>query len=1050
MVILLIILIIQLTVGSFYFLPNKIKQAKAAGTTYYVDNTITDTNVASATPDCTNYNLTTYTCSGGSASAFATIADINAFSALAPGDSVLFRKGQTWREQLTVPSSGSAGNPITFGAYGEGVNPIISGANPVSTWTEYVANVTGSVTQANMRLSVAAGTAFVDFSSSGTLTSYLGKQIIITDSGGKTLTGYIKAAGTGETYGNELLGNTAYNNTTGIGSSNTTIASVAGGQSGNALQVTLNSGQTYGNGGQGLTAISGALLKNSTYVKKNTATALAIALISGTTWGTLNQKNNLTPSDWTQYSYYATADGTSIYHQCIVSGVATNAGLFDTSSVTQVLTPSTTGVTITSTANGSTYSWTTEDSGFNRNESSYNYTIVDTVPNIWKATLTSPPATFYVSFDSDKGKIKTSIADLTAAKDWFWASDVLYIYSESDPDTLYTTPGIQANIRNNLIIIDSKDYVTIENLTVTGSIFGAITPIGTSAGIIINSITSYLNGMGIAGSGSSVFTANNCVSYNSFNDNFQVAGTSTGTFNNCEAYNSSNDGFSSNTSGNINCNYCISHDAGVEGIGIQGPGDGYTAHGTGYFKVHYSIGYNNKKSCFTASNTTYGEFYNNTCYSNWDGKDTNGNPGGSGWSDGDMGVGIDTTGAVTYALKNNIFSGHQDEILVTAGAIAAGLTLVSDYNVIYDWRKADYAEKAFTWNDTKYNWADWKAQSGGDAHSINADPLFVTASTVTPDFHLQSVSPAINAGTNVGLTRDYEGNTVPHCSNTNPDIGAYEYQYTCPTSSGGGFPRGYYDPPLPGPNGFRCIINNDDASTNSREVTLTLEAGENVRYAAVSEKKEDFYNIGYEVFKPEVSYKKFILSLGDGLKRVYAQFLTEYSRFSDIVYDEIVLDTSENTEEEPSSAKATEGKQAEVPKGTESIAIVDGDLIRAINGFDVYIVKIVPSTSSGQVEKKFKRLILNPDIFNQYKHLKWENVKQVSQEILDQYTTSDLVRALGDTKVYKLYPDGDIGEKRWIKTLEDFLSFGYDWDSVYTINNYERDSYTNGVDLARE
>ena len=46
-----------------------------------------------------------------------TIAKVNS-STFQPGDSILFNRGDTWREQLTVSSSGSPGNPITFGAYG--------------------------------------------------------------------------------------------------------------------------------------------------------------------------------------------------------------------------------------------------------------------------------------------------------------------------------------------------------------------------------------------------------------------------------------------------------------------------------------------------------------------------------------------------------------------------------------------------------------------------------------------------------------------------------------------------------------------------------------------------------------------------------------------------------------------------------------------------------------------------------------------------------------------------------------------------------------------
>jgi hypothetical protein len=60
--------------------------------------------------------------------AWKTIAKING-SSFNPGDQILFKKGETWREQLTIPSSGSLGNPITFGAYGAGNKPVISGAN---------------------------------------------------------------------------------------------------------------------------------------------------------------------------------------------------------------------------------------------------------------------------------------------------------------------------------------------------------------------------------------------------------------------------------------------------------------------------------------------------------------------------------------------------------------------------------------------------------------------------------------------------------------------------------------------------------------------------------------------------------------------------------------------------------------------------------------------------------------------------------------------------------------------------------------------------------
>jgi len=88
--------------------------------------------------DATNGNDSN---SGTSQSAsWKTIAKVNS-SALQPGDYLLFKRGEMWREQLIVPSPGYSGNPITFSAYGSGEKPIINGSEVITGWTVHAGTI---------------------------------------------------------------------------------------------------------------------------------------------------------------------------------------------------------------------------------------------------------------------------------------------------------------------------------------------------------------------------------------------------------------------------------------------------------------------------------------------------------------------------------------------------------------------------------------------------------------------------------------------------------------------------------------------------------------------------------------------------------------------------------------------------------------------------------------------------------------------------------------------------------------------------------------------
>ena len=113
-------------------------------------------------------------------------------------------------------------------------------------------------------------------------------------------------------------------------------------------------------------------------------------------------------------------------------------------------------------------------------------------------------------------------------------------------------------------------------------------------------------------------------------------------------------------------------------------------------------------------------------------------------------------------------------------------------------------------------------------------------------------------------------------------------------------------------------------------------------------------------------------------------------------------------------------------------AISEGAIIKTTYNPDVYIVKY----KNG---KQFKRLILNPEVFESYGHLKWRNIQLVSKSVMNSYVTSNLVRVIGQSDIYRLIPNGDTGSKHYlVSTINHNLS------SVYTINSVDFGNYITG------
>jgi parallel beta-helix repeat protein len=99
--------------------------ANAFSSTYYLSNNGNDSNNG-LSPD----------------SPLKTISKLNSVvRELLPGDAVYFERGGYFTGQINISKSGTENNPIIFGAYGEGRNPIISGAVPVKGWVRYKENI---------------------------------------------------------------------------------------------------------------------------------------------------------------------------------------------------------------------------------------------------------------------------------------------------------------------------------------------------------------------------------------------------------------------------------------------------------------------------------------------------------------------------------------------------------------------------------------------------------------------------------------------------------------------------------------------------------------------------------------------------------------------------------------------------------------------------------------------------------------------------------------------------------------------------------------------
>jgi parallel beta-helix repeat protein len=673
----------------------------------------------------------------GAAVAWKTIAKVNA-SSFSAGDSILFNKGCTWREQLTVPSSGSAGLPITFGAYGTGANPIISGAELLTPGTSWGTYTTGTW---STTYSVSLGT-------DGTL-------------GGGTTDSNIRNVYTAT---NLTTSGTKVRFTFQAHSAQTTIISDAaiGERDGTSddfvsspTRITFDGGSTGCSIEAGATKVSDEI----TFTIDETKSYMVSMWRDGNGYHRLSYVN--------VFYYDVTNPGTNKSQDTTVSGMTEFA---------------------------------TETSSINKIEV-YNEPV-----NIWQATLTTEPQV--VLFDKTVGTKMGSVGALASATQWFWASNVLYVYSPSDPDTLYTSPGIESGGKRNYnILISNMDYVTIDGITTEMATYGFIVS-GTSDHIIVQNCTfrhgdpsyygfewyddgamggsnyvknctAYNNGFGISshnvigtGSGTESYIQN-CTVYSNWRDgillrgNYMIAennivygnGRLVGIFNGIHIYsNSSGEGTGDNNIVRYNIVYNQSGANNTDGAGIAV--DRWCSGN----KIYYNLVYNNNGQGIYTYDSPATEIYNNIVYGNVQNSSLT------------VKAEIALLGTVadlsTAIVKNNIAqatSANTYAIYIDAYTYNNTLDITNN-----DWYSA--ATSWYFWNDAAGNTlSTWNALTGVGT-DLNTNPL------LTATYKLGPGSPAIDAGVAiVGLHDlvnrtitggDYSGNTRIY--NKGVDMGAIE------------------------------------------------------------------------------------------------------------------------------------------------------------------------------------------------------------------------------------------------------------------------------------
>jgi hypothetical protein len=413
--------------------------------------------------------------------------------------------------------------------------------------------------------------------------------------------------------------------------------------------------------------------------------------------------------------------------------------------------------------------------------------------NIWEVAITTQPNQLF--FNGTRGTLETSIGSITAPNEWYWASNVLYVYSTSNPATAFTGPGIEASQRNYAIYGSSTTYVTISGLELDKSNgYGGLW-CGSCNNLLVTGVNAFWNyevGISIY-EGSGVVVTQSTAAYNGSSG--LGANTSPGilfdrdvSHDNCSLPNGAalNGGiymYGSSPNATVQYSYFYNNGVGMgDSIGWYGLGIWADTVGTGFTAKYNLVANNNEEGIRVEASTEFSVLYN-VVYGT-------GGTTGAGWA------GIDLAGnqsahapmSNSFVIGNTVYGGTSQGLIVQGSAVAGGCTnntvennifvhndqgastyvnfwasggcenITNGSGNVYNYNSFDTAVSDFIeWGVGTYyaTYATWEAATGGCgttgcSHSIQTAPTFANASV--GNFTLVSGSSAIDAGTNLGST----------------------------------------------------------------------------------------------------------------------------------------------------------------------------------------------------------------------------------------------------------------------------------------------------------